>query len=98
QRNRGWAQMTVGSVMAELKRAGSEQESEALYREEVASAVDPGSIASAAQLASERGDVEGLLTLFDAYERLERNRPVRTTSQGYVFLSTGAYVVSSPAS
>ena len=89
--------MTVGSVMAELKRAGSDQESDALYREEVASAVDAGSIATAAQLAAERGDVEGLLKLFDAYERLERNRPARTTSQGYVFSSRPAYVVSSPA-
>src|SRR4051812_516867 len=86
------------TVSTELKRAGRDQDADALYREEVASAGDPGSIATAATLAASRGDVDGLLGLFDAYERLEGKRPSTSAPAGYVLSPTYGYVASPAAS
>lgn len=86
----------VTSVLNELKRAGRDEYADALYRDEVASARDARSISTAANLAAERGDVEAVLKLFDAFERLPGPRVATSSTSGLV-LTTSGYV-SGPAS
>jgi tetratricopeptide (TPR) repeat protein len=96
-----WASgATVSSVIFELMRAGRDQDADALYRQEVASAVDAVSIATAALLAAERGDVDVLLGLFDAYQRLQAgpSRQGAATASPYALSSYGVSVVAPTAS
>jgi tetratricopeptide (TPR) repeat protein len=66
-----WMLLTfLTSVTAELKRAHREAEVDALYRELVAKTSDLASVLNACRIAGERGDLDTLMTLFNAYERL----------------------------
>ncbi len=62
------------NVLKELKRARRADEEERLYRESIDGATQLGQIASAIGLAAEKGDVDGLLSLCDRYERLQGAR------------------------
>ena len=82
------------NVTTELKRAHRETELDALYRQQVATANDVGSILRTIALAGERGDLEAVFKLFDSFERipnpngtnsLTRAQPgLVYTNQGYL--------------
>lgn len=76
-------------VSTELKRAKRTDEADALYRELVASAGSLSAAANACLFAAERGDVEGLLKLFDAFDRLQGTSRSTSGPQGYVMTPQG---------
>jgi tetratricopeptide (TPR) repeat protein len=61
-------------VSAELARAKRVEEEERFYRETIAGSTQFAQIAGAFGLAARRGDVDGLLELFDRFERLQAGR------------------------
>jgi len=61
-------------VSAELKLAKRVDEEERFYRETIAGSTQLAQIAGTFGLAARRGDVEGLIQLFDRYERLQAGR------------------------
>ena len=67
----------IGNVAAELKRAKRDKDDDALYRESVDAAEQASQVnqvASVLSLAGQRGDVDGLIRLFDKYERLQQGQ------------------------
>ena len=66
-------------VFKELKRAKRVEEEERLYRDAITSATQLAQIAGVFGLAAERGDVDGLVQLFDRFERLQTGRSTHTT-------------------
>ena len=76
-------------VFKELKRAKRVEQEEKLYREAIAGATQLAQIAGVFSLAAERGDVEGLLQLFDRFERLQ-------TGRGTQYYNTGTFYFNGP--
>ncbi len=71
------------SVMTELKRARKDSEAVALYKAAFDSANTIEAINSVINLASERGDVDGLLALIDRLDRLNSASNQPASSGGY---------------
>ena len=61
-----------------------------LYRESIAGATQIGQLAGVFGLAAEKGDVDGLLSLCDRYERLQSGR-------GQQYYYTGSFYFQGPA-
>ncbi|HEV3167805.1 MAG TPA: tetratricopeptide repeat protein, partial [Isosphaeraceae bacterium] len=75
---------TLSSVATELKRAKRTDLEDQFYRDAIDAASDADSAANVMRLAAERGDVENVIKLFDAYERLRGNRAL-SGNFAYVF-------------
>ena len=78
------------NVFKELKRAKRTEDEERLYRESIDGATQIGQLAGVFGLAAERGDVDGLLSLCDRYERLQSGR-------GQQYYYTGSFYFQGPA-
>ncbi|HZW30043.1 MAG TPA: tetratricopeptide repeat protein, partial [Isosphaeraceae bacterium] len=70
------------NVSDELKRAKRVEDEERFYREAVAGSTQLAQIVGAFAMASQRGDVEGLIQLRDRYERLQPWRSSWSFSTG----------------
>src|SRR5207244_1218779 len=90
-----WAAAFIAlSVTTELNRANRRDEADALYREIVRSATDLFSISGACALAAERGDVDALLKLLDAFERAQGLLQGSYTSVQSSILTSQGYVAA----
>ncbi|WP_422924867.1 DUF1583 domain-containing protein [Singulisphaera sp. PoT] len=91
KRRPDWIQGTVlPNVLVELKRAKRTEQETAVYREELDTAQDPGTIASLIQAAGTRGDVDALIALIDRSEKLQANR----TSSSMMYYSPTSHLAA----
>ncbi len=93
-----WIHAAILTATAEeLKRGGRPEAIDAFYKDAVASASDADSAASVLRLAAERGDVDGVIQLFDRHERLRGNKPL--PANNLLYSNYGGYytLASSPA-
>jgi len=64
----------LNNLAVELKRAKRTEEDDRFYREAIEGAEQLPQVASVFGLAAQRGDVDGLIRLFDKYERLQAGK------------------------
>ncbi len=75
------------NVSQELKRAKRADEEERFYRDTIAGATQLAQIAGAFGLAAERGDVDGLITLADRFDRLQSGPRSSITTTGTFYFA-----------
>ena len=93
-----WIHAAILTAIAEeLKRSNRAEAIDVFYKDAVASASDADSAASVLRLAAERGDVDGVIQLFDRHERLRGNKPLPQSN--LLYSNYGGYytMAASPA-
>ncbi len=87
-------QLVLQNVMTELKRAKRTEDEDKVYKAAVEAANQLDTVNGAIHLAAIRGDVDGLVKLYDKLDRLLGNKPAQGSYQyygyGYGYVGTAA--------